>query len=222
MSKLEKNKKILVLAAHPDDETLGCGGTIKNLSNKGYKIELLTFTDGVSSRNNNEYDRSSKLKLISQELGISKYTPGEFPDNAMDTIPLLDLCRFIEQNTEGPYDMIFTHFIGDLNIDHQLIAKATLIAFRPQYGHKTKIYSYYVPSSTDYNPLSTFDGNSYFELSKDDVRAKIDALSLHYNEEMRPSPHSRSYNNITNLMNVWGNEVGLEYAEKFKLIRDII
>ena len=56
--------KVLVLAAHPDDETLGCGGTIKNLSNKGYKIELLTFTDGVSSRNNNEYDRSSKLELI--------------------------------------------------------------------------------------------------------------------------------------------------------------
>lgn len=221
MLELEKNKRVLVLAAHPDDETLGCGGTIKSLSNKGYKIELLTFTDGVSSRGENQVDRNPKLKEISNILGISKFKSGKFPDNAMDSIALLELCKFIELNAKGPYDIIFTHFAGDLNIDHQLVVKATLAAFRPQYGYKTKIYSYYVPSSTDYNPLSNFNGNSYFELSENDIQAKLDALNI-YDEEMRAYPHSRSYKNILNLTQLWGNEVGLHYAEKFKLIREVI
>jgi LmbE family N-acetylglucosaminyl deacetylase len=214
-------KRALILAAHPDDETLGCGGTINKLFLDGYEIELITFTDGVGSRRNDEQNRNSKLELISQKLGISKYTAGSFPDNALDTVPLLELCKFIENNTNDNYDIIFTHFIGDLNIDHQLITKATLIVFRPQFGHKTKIYSYYIPSSTDYNPLSTFNGNSYFGLSKDNIKAKIDALSI-YDNEMRSTPHSRSYDNVINLMKVWGNEVGLENAEKFKLIRETI
>ena len=124
-------KKVLVLAAHPDDETLGCGGVIKNLSDQGYKIELITFTDGVSSRGKKQKNRNEKLKEVSKLLGISKYTYGNFYDNALDSVSLLQLCQFIENNTEGPYDIIFTHFIGDLNIDHQLVTKATLTAFRP-------------------------------------------------------------------------------------------
>ena len=214
-------KKALILAAHPDDETLGCGATIHKLSQEGYDIQLLTFTDGVGSRNNNEKNRNPKLESVSKVLGISKYTAGNFPDNAMDSVPLLDLCKFIEENVDYTPDIIFTHFIGDLNVDHQLVTKATLTAFRPQHGNKTKIYSYHVPSSTDYNPLSHFDGNSYFELSKKNVSAKLEAL-WYYDEEMREYPHTRSYKNIDNLMRVWGSEVGLLYCEKFKLIKEII
>ena len=214
-------KKALILAAHPDDETLGCGATIHKLSQEGYDIQLLTFTDGVGSRNNNEKNRNPKLESVAKVLGISKYTAGNFPDNAMDSVPLLDLCKFIEENVDYTPDIIFTHFIGDLNVDHQLVTKATLTAFRPQHGNKIKIYSYYVPSSTDYNPLSYFDGNSYFELSKKDVSAKLEAL-WYYDGEMREYPHTRSYKNIDNLMRVWGSEVGFVYSEKFKLIKETI
>lgn len=214
-------QNILILAAHPDDETLGCGATIHNLSLQGHNIELITFTDGVGSRDNNENNRNPKLQEVSKILGISKFTSGDFPDNAMDSVPLLKLSKFIENNTEGHYDIIFTHFIGDLNIDHQLVTKATLTAFRPQYGLKTKIYSYFVPSSTDYNPLSYFDGTSYFSLSKENVEAKTKALEV-YDKEMRTYPHTRSYQNVNNLIKVWGSEVGLLYCEKFKLIREII
>ena len=214
-------KKALILAAHPDDETLGCGATIHKLSKEGYDIQLLTFTDGVGSRNNNEKNRNSKLELVSKVLGISRYTIGNFPDNAMDSVPLLDLCKFIEENVDYTPDIIFTHFIGDLNVDHQLVTKATLTAFRPQHGNKTKIYSYYVPSSTDYNPLSYFDGNSYFELNQKNVNAKLEALR-YYDKEMREYPHTRSYKNIDNLMKVWGSEVGLLHCEKHKLIREVI
>ena len=212
---------ILILAAHPDDETLGCGATIHNLSSQGHNIELITFTDGVGSRDNNESNRNPKLQEVSKILGISKFTSGDFPDNAMDSVPLLKLSKFIESNTEGHYDMIFTHFINDLNVDHQLVTKATLTAFRPQYGLKTKIYSYFIPSSTDYNPLSYFDGTSYFSLDKENTEAKIKALEV-YDKEMRLYPHTRSYQNINNLMKVWGSEVGLLHSEKFKLIREII
>ena len=211
---------ILVVAAHPDDETLGCGSTIHKLSKQKNEIHLLTFTDGVGSRNTNEQSRNFKLNQVSKILGINKHASGHFPDNAMDTVPLLDLCKFIEENTDDHYDIIFTHFTDDLNVDHQLVTKAALTAFRPQFGKSTKIYSYYVPSSTDYNPLSTYDGNSYFKVSYDDVQKKINALKV-YNNEMRQWPHSRSYENVENLMKVWGAEVGVKYCEKFKLIREV-
>jgi LmbE family N-acetylglucosaminyl deacetylase len=221
MLSLQKNKKILVLAAHPDDETLGCGGTIYKLSNKGHQIHLLTFTDGVGSRNNNEENRNSKLEQISSILGIKKTNSGNFPDNAMDSVPLLEVCQFIENNVNYNPDIIFTHFNNDLNVDHQIVTKAALSAFRPQYGFKNKIYSYFIPSSTDYNPLFQFDGNSYIELSEKEVQTKISALQI-YDKEMRSYPHTRSYQNVENLMKVWGSEVGTYYCEKFKLIREII
>jgi LmbE family N-acetylglucosaminyl deacetylase len=217
-----KNKKVLVLAAHPDDETLGCGATIHKLSSLGCDIEVITFTDGVGSRNNNESDRNPKLQAVSNILGIKKYTSGNFPDNAMDSVPLLDLCKFIEENTDDHYDLIFTHYTDDLNVDHGLVTKAALTAFRPQnYISSTKMYAYYVPSSTDYNPLSIFDGNTYYSVSIEDVNAKYQALRI-YDNEMRNPPHSRSYTNVSNLMEVWGAEAGCSFSEKFKLIREII
>lgn len=216
------SKNILVLAAHPDDETLGCGATIARLSSEGNTIHLLTFTDGVGSRRLGEKNRNSKLSDVSSLLGIERYICANFPDNAMDSVPLLDMCKFVENNTDIHYDMIFTHFAGDLNIDHQLVAKATLTAFRPQsFKSPTKIYSYYVPSSTDYNPISTFDGKSYFALSPEHVNSKKKALEI-YGNEMRDPPHSRSHENVENLMKVWGAEAGAEYCEKFKLIREIL
>lgn len=212
---------ILILAAHPDDETLGCGATISKLSNEGHNIQLLTFTDGVGSRKTGEENRNPKLQQISDILGISQFNSGDFPDNAMDSIPLLDVCKFIESNVNYQPDTIFTHFIGDLNIDHQIVTRAALTVFRPQNGNKMKIYSYYVPSSTDYNPITCFDANSYIEVSEENVKRKMKALKI-YDKEMRIYPHSRSYENVENLMKVWGSEVGLVYCEKFKLIMEII
>jgi LmbE family N-acetylglucosaminyl deacetylase len=214
-------KNILILAAHPDDETLGCGAIISKLSKEGHNIQLLTFTDGVGSRRTNEENRNPKLQQVSDILGISKYSSGNFPDNEMDTVSLLDVCKFIESNVDYQPDIIFTHFIGDLNIDHQIVTRSALTVFRPQHGNKMKIYSYYVPSSTDYNPLTYFDANSYIEVSKEDVKNKMKALKI-YDKEMRNYPHTRSYQNVENLMKVWGSEVGLVYCEKFKLIREII
>ena len=221
MLEYQKNKKALVLAAHPDDEVLGCGATLSKLSSKGYSIEVITFTDGVTARGEGLESRSKKLSIAGQILGATSFTQGDFPDNRMDSVPMLDVVKFIESNTAGHYDLIFTHFPQDLNVDHQRVAYATITAFRPQFGRKSKIYSYYVPSATDYNCFSTFDGSSYFEVSQHDVHLKIEALKV-YGDEMREYPHSRSYDNVKNIMKSWGAEVGVEYAEKFKLVREVV
>ena len=213
--------KILILAAHPDDETLGCGGVIRRLSNnKNNYIKLITFTDGEGSRSNDEENRNNLLEKVSNKLGIQDYIYGNFPDNKMDSIPLLDLCKFIEVNVDFTPDIIFTHHRNCNNIDHQLVYKATITAFRPQKGNNIRILSYFVPSSTDYNPFSNFLGNIYYNI-EDTINIKLETLKI-YDKEMREYPHTRSYENIKNLAKVWGSEVGLKYAEKFELVREIL
>ena len=218
----QNNKNILVLAAHPDDETLGCGGAMARLSSQGCRIHLMTFTDGVSAREEKDSkNRNDRLGEISKVLGIKSFSDGDFPDNKMDSVPFLDLCKHIESSCPFDPDLILTHHAGCLNVDHELVYRATLTAFRPQSGKKQTILSYFVPSSTDYNPKANFNGNIYVSLEQKDVARKMEALSL-YDEEMRAYPHTRSYDNVLNLMRTWGCEVGLEYAEKFELVRGIV
>ena len=209
---------ILILAAHPDDEILGCGGTINRLANEKSLITLLTFTNGESSRDNDK-DRRNLLDKVCKTIGINKYIAGDFPDNQMDSVPLLELCKFIETNINFEPDIIFTHHRNCNNIDHQLVYRATITAFRPQEGNAIKILSYYIPSSTDYNPFNEFRGNIYYDI-EDTIGAKLECLRF-YDDEMREHPHSRSYENVENLAKVWGAEVGLKYAEKFELVREI-
>lgn len=212
--------KILILAAHPDDETLGCGGTIRRLANNSDNyIKLLTFTDGEGARNNNK-DRRYILNNVCKTLGINAYIYGNFPDNKMDTVSLLSLCQFIEENIDFIPDIIFTHHRNCNNVDHALVYKATITAFRPQNGNNIKILSYYIPSSTDYNTFNDFIGNVYYNV-EDTIQTKLECLKNNYAEEMRTYPHTRSYENIENLAKVWGAEVGLKYAEKFELVREI-
>lgn len=214
--------KILILAAHPDDETLGCGTTIRRLANENNYIKLITFTDGESSRTNNlNKNRNNLLENACPILGINEYICGNFPDNKMDSIPLLDICKFIENNIDKYIpDIIFTHHRNCNNIDHHIVYKATITVFRPQNGNNIKILSYYIPSSTDYNPFNNFNGNIYYNI-KNTIEDKIKALKI-YDNEMRKYPHTRSYENIINLSKVWGSEVSLEYAEKFELVREIM
>ena len=215
------SKNVLVLAAHPDDETLGCGATVAKLSAEGYSSHLITFTDGISARSNiNAKNRNLKLEEVSELLGFQSYIAADFPDNQMDASPLLDICKFIEKNVPFDPDIIFTHHPCCLNVDHTIVFRATLTVFRPQLATSREILSYYIPSSTDYNPLADFRGNVYYDVGPF-VNKKMEALKI-YDEEMRASPHSRSYDNVKNLMKVWGGEVGLYYAEKFQSIRKVI
>ena len=215
------SKKVLVLAAHPDDETLGCGATLARLAQEGAYIKLLTFTDGESARGQTYKNRNSRLGKVCTKLGISEYEYANYPDNRLDVISLLEKCKYIEQNIDFEPDIIFTHHPNCLNIDHSLVYRATITVFRPQKGNKHTILSYYVPSSTDYNPFSDFLGNVYYDVSAT-YKTKLECLKENYDSEMRLYPHSRSYENVENLMKVAGAEIGVKYAEKFQLVRKLI
>ena len=120
---MKMSKNILVLSAHPDDETIGCGGTIARLADEGCNVQLLTFTDGVGARN--EFgNRNNVLDNVKNLLGLSGYEFGNFPDNKMDSVPLLEICKFIENNISVVPDIVFTHHRNCLNIDHRIVYQA--------------------------------------------------------------------------------------------------
>ena len=160
-------KNILILAAHPDDETLGCGATIAKLaSDKNNYLKLLTFTDGVSARGKNLKNRNIKLSKVSKILGIDSFEIGNFPDNKMDSVPLLEVCKFIENKIKFNPNIIFTHHPDCLNIDHNIVYRASITTFRPQKKNSSEINCYTVPSSIEYNPLKKINYNTYYDVEK--------------------------------------------------------
>jgi len=222
MPGLERYKNVLVLAAHPDDETLGCGGTIAKLSSLGSSVRLLTFTDGIGSREPGQ--RTSQLSQVSNSLGIFEYKSFNFPDNKMDSVPLLDVVKKIESYVSDRAfkpDLVLTHSPFCLNIDHRIVYNATITAFRGlNIFSPIKIMSYEVPSSSEWMPMSRFVPNCYVDI-KHQLEDKINALSF-YKDEMRDHPHPRSFENVKRLAAVHGSECGLELAERFMIIREVV
>ena len=167
-----KNKRILVIAAHPDDEILGCGGTISKLKNENF-IEVLFMTNGVSARGNNKKQilrrRKACLNLF-KHLSLPIPKNFNFPDNAMDKIPLLKIVKKIEQKIKDYRpDTIITHYSHCLNIDHKITYEAVITACRPLIGSSVKkILSFEIPSSTDWALYKgkNFQPNYFIDISK--------------------------------------------------------
>lgn len=214
-------KKILVLAAHPDDEVIGCGATIAKLSSQNHDIQVITFTDGKSARGvYNEKKDIQFLDKISEILGIKSFKIGDFPDNKMDNVPLLDVIKYIEKEVIDTPDIIFTHHPDCLNIDHSIIYRATITAFRPIKKRELEINCFEIPSSTEWNPLNNFKANLYVDVEGFEDK-KIEAMKV-YDDEIREYPHPRSYEGLLNKMKFVGNEVSMKFAEKFQTVRKII
>jgi len=217
------SKKVLVVAAHTDDETLGCSGTIAKHIANGDSVHLLFMTDGVASRSESE-DADSRLTAsqnAAKVLKVNTLTNLDFPDNKMDSIPLLDVVKEIEYKiAELQPEIIYTHHIGDLNIDHQITHKAVVTACRPQPDFCVKeIYAFEVLSSTEWQTpgVLPFSPNVFIDIT-DYIDIKKQVLEV-YSEEMRQPPHSRSIDNTLRLNALRGNSVGVDYAEAFELIR---
>jgi len=221
---------VLVIAAHPDDEVLGCGGTIAKLSPNN-DIYVLILGEGVTSRNIPEEQRQENLKRLRKEaesankiLDVKKVFFEGFPDNKFDTVPLLDIVKSIEEtiNKVNP-EVIFTHHYGDLNIDHQITHKAVLTATRPVGDYSVKkILTFEVLSSTEWNcqnQCNIFTPNTYVDISET-INKKLEAMQC-YKSEIRSYPHPRSSKGIKILAQKRGLEVGLKFAEAFCLIRAV-
>ena len=222
-------KKILIVAAHPDDEVLGCFATVAKYIKQGYEAYTLILSGGKTSRGEVEQSEIEELRremLESNKLiGIKEVFQADFPDNAFDSVPLLQIVKKIEEikNKVKP-EIIFTHHTGDMNIDHQLTHKAVLTATRPMAGECVKtIYSMEVPSSTEWNSFSKetiFTPNVFVEVS-DTIDDKVKAMSV-YKSELREYPHPRSLQFIKELAKTNGIKTGLKYSENFMLVRQIV
>ena len=220
-------KSILIIASHPDDEVLGCGGAILRHIDKGDKVSLLFMTDGVSSRlktsRKNIRSRIKALKRSSSILGVQSYHHFNFPDNSMDKHPLLNIVKKIETIIKKIQpSVIYTHHHGDLNIDHKITHNAVMTACRPLPDSTVhEIYGFEVLSSTEWatQHKSVFIPNLYIDITKY-MNKKIKALEA-YNEELRKPPHSRSIEHVKILAKHRGYSMGVEMAEAFEVYRII-
>jgi len=218
-----KNQRILVVAAHPDDEILGCGGTISKLKDENY-IEVLFMTNGVSSRGKDKKQilrrRRACLNLF-KHLSLPVPTNFNFPDNEMDKIPLLKIVKKIEHKIRNyKPDTIITHYSHCLNIDHRITFEAVITACRPVNELSVKkILSFEIQSSTDWALFKgkNFEPNYFINISKH-LKNKINLIKF-YKEELRNYPHSRSITAIKALASVRGVSCGVKYAEGFYLNR---
>ena len=222
------NKTLLIVAAHPDDEVLGCFATVAKLIKAGWTAYTLILSGGKTSRGDVP---QSELEALSEEMrkanaaiGVRKVFQSHFPDNAFDSVPLLEIVKEVERvKDEVEPSVVFTHHEGDMNIDHQLTHRAVLTATRPMPGECVKtIYSMEVPSSTEWN---AFSRNSVFLPTvfvnvADTIDLKIQAMSK-YVSELREYPHPRSLQYIKELASINGKKIGCEFSEDFILIRDI-
>ncbi len=220
---------VLVVAAHPDDEALGCGGAIARHADAGDRVRILFLTDGISARGNAntfaQEARRSAAQVAAGILGVAGLVFRDFPDNALDMVPLLAVVQAIEAEAAShPPALVYTHFGHDLNIDHRVAFQAVMTAFRPQTAcNVRRILCFETRSSTEWagNPAAlSFHPNHYVDITGT-LERKRDALSA-YAAEMRPAPHARSVAALDALAALRGAEVGLAAAEAFVLVREIV
>lgn len=226
------NNRVLVVAAHPDDEVLGMGGTIAKLSARGVDIAVLIVTDGSSSQYRDDPNLEGILKQKEEEtkrsaeiLGISKVFYGGLPDMRLDTVPHIEINRAIETVIEQYQPCcVYTHFSGDVNKDHRLVYESTLIACRPTEAQSVKrMLAYSVPSSTEWN--AQINSNVFMPTWYEDIHGvyaekKYAAMNC-YQTELRAYPHPRSIEYLRNADIAEGNRVGLRAAESFMLLRSV-
>jgi len=224
-------QSILILAAHPDDEVLGRGGTIAKLTDEGAIVNVAFLADGVFSRTGEPavqplelIARRTAAQNASEILGVKSVSFGDFPDNRMDTIPLLEITQAVEALiAKHQPKMVFTHHAGDVNIDHRRLHEAVVTACRPQSGHPVKtLLCFEVPSSTEWQlpgSAPAFTPNWFVDISTTLVR-KLAALEA-YAEELRAWPHPRSLQGVEHLAHWRGATVGVDAAEAFILGRKL-
>ena len=219
------SRTVLIVAAHTDDEALGCGGTIAKHVEQGDTVYAVFLADGVSSRAGaskaEQETRDAAARRAHEVLGIKKSFMLGFPDNRMDSVPLLDIVQRLEAvlNEVKP-QIIYTHHLGDLNIDHRITHQAVMTASRPIPGSSIKeIYAFEVLSASEWNTpgFCTFTPNVFVDITAQ-LETKMNALSA-YELEMREVPHTRSMGNIRRLAELRGHFVGLSAAEAMMAIR---
>ena len=231
-----KEKKILVVVAHPDDELLGLGATMHKLINEhNCKVRAVILGEGITSRSNkrdpekwSEELKTHRLNIETARKAIGYESVGiyDFPDNRFDTVALLDIIKVVENEKENfQPEIIFTHHGGDVNIDHQKTFEAVITATRPMKDEAVhSIITFETPSGTEWVASSDprrFNPNLFIEISEKNILSKINGMES-YEFEKRLYPHPRSPEALKNRAQMWGIANGVNFAEAFQIIRTII
>jgi len=224
--------KILAVVAHPDDEVLGCGGTMARLAGEGHEVYATILGEGITSRLDQRtqadpvilQELRNRSRLASRLLGAKELYLHDFPDNRFDTVPLLDVVKTIEKAIDRfEPQVVYTHHGGDLNIDHVVTHRAVMTATRPVGNCPVKeIYAFEVPSATEWafgQFRQGFQPNVFTDISTT-LERKIEAMEI-YESEARAFPHPRSPMALRTIAKRWGIVVGVACAEAFELIRSV-
>ena len=216
----------LFVVAHPDDEVLGAGATIEKLVSQGHKVAVAIMSGHAAARKNLSdtlaEDEANAMKI----MGVDKVYHADFPNIKMNTVPHLDLVKFIESCIDDwKAEAIFTHHPSDVNIDHQETSNAAIAACRlfqrTDNVPNLHMFAYMeVLSSTEWSLNSAdnrFTPNYFVEVGKEGIDTKIEALSA-YTGVMRPFPHPRSKEAIEGLAAYRGAQSGCSYAEAFETV----
>ena len=218
---------VLIVAAHPDDELLGCGGTAARLVREGNSVYMAILGEGITSRHNNREGANpaalNNLHLCSRRvadlLGVKELSLHGLPDNRFDSLPLLDVIKVVEALIERwKPTAIYTHHGGDLNVDHQVVSRAVLTAARPMEGRPLReLYMFEIPSSTEwaFQQLAPVFKPNVFVNIESTLPLKLEGMQQ-YESEVRRFPHPRSPEVLTAIAQRWGSMVGCEAAEAFE------
>ena len=227
-------KKVLIVVAHPDDEVLGCGGIIQLFLKKNIKFKILILGEGSSCRFNANEINSQKVKqIITQRqdfaknsfkvLGVSDYLFNDFPCGRFDTIPIIDIGKFIEHFIdEYKPDTLITHSENDTNSDHRIVFNAVNAATRPTPTCIVQnVLTFEIPSSSEWRFIETFKPNFFVDISKF-IERKIEAFECFFETEGRPFPFPRSREGLLTYAKFRGLQSGCKYSEAFRIIRSSI
>ena len=213
------SKKILIIAAHPDDELLGCGATIALHAEAGDEVKSIILCEGETMRAQNTISKLNATKRAAEILGIRESVCIDLPDQHLDTLAIVDIISPIEKIVqEYKPNIIYSHFGGDINKDHQLVFEASLVALRPKNFFVEAIYSFYIVGSTEWNYPRDFRPDTWVGFDSHIMERKLLAFSC-YENELCEYPNPRSLVGLENLAKYTGNQCCMEYAEAFMTIR---
>ncbi|MCX4295767.1 MAG: PIG-L family deacetylase [Lachnospiraceae bacterium] len=226
-------KKVLIVAAHPDDEVLGVGGTVARHVAEGDEVYALILGEGQTSRGRHREDIDQKVVEAlhkntldsAKAVGYQEVFFADFPDNRFDHVDLLDIVKVVEQMIEKLHpEIVYTHYSGDLNVDHQYTARAVLTASRPIGDYcVAEIYAFETLSSSewnfDYSAQPAFCPNVFVDIT-DYYYKKEQAMNC-YVSELCDFPHPRSLVGMDSLSKTRGMTAGMERAEAFMLVRSV-
>lgn len=216
-----QNDRVLIVAAHPDDETLGMGGSIAKFVSNQLEVSVLFVADGVTSRKfqrESLADRKKASTLALSKLGINQATFLDLPDNKLDSVPRLHVIQEIEKAVMGfEPTVVFTNSLDDLNVDHRIVSECTIVAARPRAHSPIRaLLNYEVCSSTDqFFGRPNFAPNFFVDISNF-LSCKLDALGA-YGMEIDAHPSARSIETVLARNTYWGGFSGFAQAEAFKL-----